>query len=63
MKPTALFVNTSRAELIDEGALVSALNRGRPGMAAWTCSKPNRSCRATRCCGWKTLSARRHRLC
>lgn len=34
MKPTALLVNTSRAELIDEGALVSALNRGRPGMAA-----------------------------
>ncbi|MBB2485749.1 D-2-hydroxyacid dehydrogenase family protein [Mitsuaria sp. WAJ17] len=34
MKPTALFVNTSRAELLSEGALVSALNRGRPGMAA-----------------------------
>ena len=34
MKPSALFVNTSRAELIAEGALVSALNRGRPGMAA-----------------------------
>jgi D-3-phosphoglycerate dehydrogenase len=34
MKPTALFVNTSRAELIEENALVSALNRGRPGMAA-----------------------------
>jgi D-3-phosphoglycerate dehydrogenase len=34
MKPTALLVNTSRAELIEEGALVSALNRGRPGMAA-----------------------------
>jgi D-3-phosphoglycerate dehydrogenase len=34
MKPTALIVNTSRAELIAEGALVSALNRGRPGMAA-----------------------------
>jgi D-3-phosphoglycerate dehydrogenase / 2-oxoglutarate reductase len=34
MKPTALFVNTSRAELIVESALVSALNRGRPGMAA-----------------------------
>ena len=33
MKPTALFVNTSRAELVTEGALVSALNRGRPGMA------------------------------
>jgi D-3-phosphoglycerate dehydrogenase len=34
MKATALFVNTSRAELLEEGALVSALNRGRPGMAA-----------------------------
>jgi D-3-phosphoglycerate dehydrogenase len=34
MKSTALLVNTSRAELIEEGALVSALNRGRPGMAA-----------------------------
>ena len=34
MRRTALLVNTSRAELIEEGALVSALNRGRPGMAA-----------------------------
>lgn len=34
MKPTALLVNTSRAELIEDGALVSALNRGRPGLAA-----------------------------
>jgi len=34
MKPTALFVNTSRAELLAENALVTALNRGRPGMAA-----------------------------
>jgi D-3-phosphoglycerate dehydrogenase len=34
MKPNALLVNTSRAELIEEGALVGALNRGRPGMAA-----------------------------
>jgi D-3-phosphoglycerate dehydrogenase / 2-oxoglutarate reductase len=34
MKPTALIVNTSRAELIEEGALVTALNRGRPGIAA-----------------------------
>ena len=34
MKPTALLVNTSRAELIEDGALVAALNRGRPGMAA-----------------------------
>jgi len=34
MQSTALLVNTSRAELIEDGALVSALNRGRPGMAA-----------------------------
>jgi len=34
MKPTALIVNTSRAGLIEPGALVSALHAGRPGMAA-----------------------------
>ena len=34
MKPTALIVNTSRAPLIEPGALVSALRGGRPGMAA-----------------------------
>jgi D-3-phosphoglycerate dehydrogenase / 2-oxoglutarate reductase len=34
MKPTALLVNTARAELIDQDALIAALNRGRPGMAA-----------------------------
>lgn len=34
MKPTALLVNTSRAELIAEGALVAALHLGRPGTAA-----------------------------
>ncbi len=34
MKPTALLVNTSRAGLIEPGALVEALRAGRPGMAA-----------------------------
>jgi D-3-phosphoglycerate dehydrogenase len=34
MKPTALIVNTSRAPLIEPGALVEALRAGRPGMAA-----------------------------
>ena len=34
MKGSSLIVNTSRAELIEENALVSALNKGRPGMAA-----------------------------
>jgi D-3-phosphoglycerate dehydrogenase / 2-oxoglutarate reductase len=34
MKPTALLVNTSRAGLIEPGALEAALRAGRPGMAA-----------------------------
>jgi D-3-phosphoglycerate dehydrogenase len=34
MKPSALIVNTSRASLIEPGALVDALKAGRPGMAA-----------------------------
>jgi D-3-phosphoglycerate dehydrogenase len=34
MKPTALLVNTSRAPLIEPGALARALQQGRPGMAA-----------------------------
>jgi D-3-phosphoglycerate dehydrogenase len=34
MKPSALLVNTSRAGLIEPGALVAALSEGRPGMAA-----------------------------
>ena len=34
MKPSALLVNTSRAPLIQGGALVDALRAGRPGMAA-----------------------------
>jgi D-3-phosphoglycerate dehydrogenase / 2-oxoglutarate reductase len=34
MKPTALIINTSRAPLIEPGALARALKAGRPGMAA-----------------------------
>lgn len=34
MKPTALLVNTARADLIEPGALVDALRAGRPGFAA-----------------------------
>ncbi|MFZ6735180.1 D-2-hydroxyacid dehydrogenase family protein [Undibacterium sp. Ji42W] len=34
MKPDALFVNTSRAELVQQGALEAALDAGHPGFAA-----------------------------
>jgi D-3-phosphoglycerate dehydrogenase len=34
MQPSALIVNTSRAGLIEPGALVNALRAGRPGLAA-----------------------------
>ena len=34
MKPSSLFVNTSRAGLVEPGALVAALGAGRPGTAA-----------------------------
>lgn len=34
MKPTSLFVNTSRAELVEPDALATALQHGRPGLAA-----------------------------
>lgn len=34
MQPSALIVNTSNADIIEANALISALNRGRPGMGA-----------------------------
>lgn len=34
MKPSASFINTSRAALVEPGALLAALDRGRPGRVA-----------------------------
>lgn len=34
MKPTALFVNTARAGLVEQGALLTSLQAGQPGFAA-----------------------------
>ena len=34
MKPTALLVNSSRAPIIEKGALAEALKKGHPGFAA-----------------------------
>lgn len=34
MKPDALFINTSRAELVEAGALITALDQGHPGATA-----------------------------
>ena len=34
MRPDGLFVNTSRARLVEQGAMLDAMNAGRPGAAA-----------------------------
>jgi len=52
MKPDAMLVNTSRAPLIEPGALVAALRAGRPGYAAVDVFETSRcAIRICRCCG------------
>lgn len=59
MKPTALLVNTSRAELIEPEALIAALNRGVPAWRPSTCLSRSPSCKGMPFCDWRTASARR----
>ena len=59
MKTSSIFINTSRAELLEAEALIAGLNRGRPGLAAIDVFESEPSCKATRCCGLRTASARR----
>ena len=55
MKPTALFVNTSRAGLVAPGALEAALRAGRPGWRPSTSTRRSRcSAASTRCWPWTT---------
>jgi len=59
MKPTALFVNTSRAELVEPDALLAISTAGAPASRRSMCSRASRRCRAMRCCASRTASARR----
>ena len=60
MKPTALLVNTSRAPLIEPGALVAALRAGARGWPRSTSTRKSPySTRAIPCSPWRTLFARR----
>ena len=63
MKPTALLVNTSRAGLIEPGALVAALRRaGRVWRRSMSTKTSRSSTRPTRCSAWTTSSAPPHRV-
>jgi D-3-phosphoglycerate dehydrogenase len=60
MKPDAMLVNTSRAPLIESGALVAALRAGRPGYAAVMFLKTSRyAIPICRCCASSRSSRRR----
>ena len=59
MKPTALLVNTSRAPLIESGALEAALLAGRAWPRSMSMKRSRCATRSTRCSPCRTSSARR----
>ena len=57
MKPTALFVNTSRSGLVGDAVLAAALAKGRPGRAAVRCGAAKRSATPLRRPRWPAGAA------